>query len=45
MIVGTTWIALAPVSEFFGIAVYVHWRDHDPPHFHAVYADEEIDPV
>jgi len=30
------------VSEFFGIAVYVHWRDHDPPHFHAVYAGEEV---
>jgi len=29
------------ISEFFGIAIYVYWRDHGPPHFHAVYAGEE----
>ena len=27
------------VSEFFGISIYLHWRDHGPPHFHAVYGD------
>ena len=27
------------VSEFFGIAIYVYWRDHGPPHFHAVYGE------
>lgn len=30
------------VSEFFGIAVYVYYREHFPPHFHAVYGDDEI---
>jgi hypothetical protein len=30
------------VSEFFGIAIYVYWRDHGPPHFHAVYGDDEV---
>lgn len=29
------------VSEFFGISVYVHFREHQPPHFHALYGDEE----
>ncbi|MBI4422003.1 MAG: DUF4160 domain-containing protein [Gemmatimonadetes bacterium] len=29
------------ISEFFGIAIYVYWRDHPPPHFHAVYSGEE----
>lgn len=30
------------VSRFFGIVIYVFWRDHAPPHFHAKYGDEEI---
>ena len=29
------------ISEFFGIAIYIYWRDHGPAHFHAVYAEEE----
>jgi hypothetical protein len=29
------------VSEFFGIVIYVYWRDHGPPHFHAVYGGDE----
>ena len=32
---------LPKVSEFFGIAIYVYWRDHGPPHFHAVYGGDE----
>ncbi|MBI4502973.1 MAG: DUF4160 domain-containing protein [Gemmatimonadetes bacterium] len=31
----------ARVSEFLGIAIYVYWRDHSPPHFHAIYAGQE----
>ncbi len=27
------------ISEFYGIAVYLYYRDHAPPHFHAIYAD------
>jgi hypothetical protein len=22
------------ISEFFGIAIYMYYRDHAPPHFH-----------
>lgn len=29
------------LSEFYGIVVYMYWRDHAPPHFHAIYAGEE----
>jgi len=29
------------VSEFLGISIYVYWRDHAPPHFHAVYGDHQ----
>lgn len=29
------------VSEFFGIAIYMYYREHQPPHFHAIYGDEE----
>ena len=30
------------ISRFFGIVIYMYWKDHAPPHFHAKYADEEI---
>ena len=37
------------ISEFFGIAVYMYYKDHVPPHFHAIYAQYDaaigIDPV
>lgn len=29
------------VSEFFGIAIYMYYREHPPPHFHAVYGGSE----
>jgi hypothetical protein len=29
------------VSEFYGIVIYMYFRDHGPPHFHAVYAGQE----
>jgi hypothetical protein len=25
------------ISEFFGIAIYIYYDDHPPPHFHARY--------
>lgn len=28
-------------SDFFGVSIYVYWRDHGPSHFHAVYGDDE----
>ena len=29
------------ISRFFGIIIYMYWRDHVPPHFHAKYQDWE----
>ena len=29
------------LSEFYGIAIYMYWQDHAPPHFHAFYAGDE----
>lgn len=30
------------ISKFFGITIFMHWKDHSPPHFHARYGDDEI---
>jgi len=27
------------ISHFFGIMIFMHFRDHAPPHFHAQYGD------
>lgn len=29
------------ISEFYGILIRMFWNDHPPPHFHAVYAEDE----
>jgi hypothetical protein len=29
------------VSQFYGIAIYIYYQDHAPPHFHAIYGDDE----
>jgi hypothetical protein len=29
------------ISVFYGIAIYMYFRDHAPPHFHAQYAGDE----
>jgi len=29
------------ISRFFGIVIYMNWREHPPVHFHAVYAEHE----
>jgi Domain of unknown function (DUF4160) len=29
------------VSSFYGILIQMFWRDHAPPHFHALYAEHE----
>lgn len=29
------------LSRFFGIVVYMNWRDHNPPHIHAMYGEHE----
>ena len=30
------------ISEFYGISIYMYYRDHPPPHFHAIYGGSEI---
>ena len=30
------------VSEFYGIKIYMYWKDHMPPHFHAEYAGNSV---
>ena len=30
------------LSRFYGIVIRMFYGDHSPPHFHAVYQDEEI---
>lgn len=30
------------INRFFGIMIFMFWREHQPPHFHAKYGDEEI---
>jgi hypothetical protein len=29
------------IARFFGIVIYMNWREHPPVHFHAVYAEYE----
>jgi hypothetical protein len=30
------------LSRFYGIIVFMNFRDHEPPHFHARYGDMEV---
>lgn len=30
------------ISMFRGIKVYINWREHQPPHFHATYGGKEV---
>jgi|GEM_PF-557629 len=29
------------ISSFYGILIQMYWHDHAPPHFHALYAEDE----
>ncbi|HLY54841.1 MAG TPA: DUF4160 domain-containing protein [Stellaceae bacterium] len=29
------------ISTFYGILIQMYWREHGPPHFHALYAEYE----
>ena len=29
------------ISLFYGILIYMYYRDHAQPHFHAIYGDHE----
>ena len=30
------------ISRFLGIVIAMYYRDHAPPHFHAIYGDSEV---
>ena len=30
------------ISQLYGIAIYIFWREHAPAHFHARYGDDEV---
>jgi hypothetical protein len=29
------------ISEFHGIAIYMYYQDHEPPHFHAIHCSRQ----
>ncbi len=31
------------ISQFYGIVIYMYYRDHAPPHFHAIYGEHEAE--
>jgi hypothetical protein len=31
------------ICQFYGIALYMYYRDHAPPHFHAIYGEHEAE--
>lgn len=30
------------ISRFFGIVIKMYWDEHNPPHFHAFYGEEQV---
>lgn len=30
------------ICMFRGIKIYINWREHQPPHFHAKYGGDEV---
>lgn len=30
------------ISMFRGIKIFMNWKDHQPPHFHAAYGGQEV---
>lgn len=30
------------ISTFYGIVIQMFWKEHPPPHFHALYAEHEV---
>lgn len=33
--------AMPRISTFYGIFIYMYFSDHAPPHFHAIYGENE----
>lgn len=36
-------LAMPTISSFFGLVIQMFWREHAPPHFHALYAEYEAE--
>jgi hypothetical protein len=34
-------VEMPKISQFFGILIFMYFRDHAPPHFHAKYGEFE----
>ena len=32
---------MTEIARFFGIRILMYYDEHNPPHFHAIYADNE----
>ena len=30
------------LSRFYGLIIFMNYNDHDPPHFHARYQEQEV---
>ena len=30
------------ISRFYGIVIFMNYNDHNPPHFHARYQEQEV---
>ena len=30
------------ICRFYGIVIFMNYNDHDPPHFHARYQDQQV---
>jgi Domain of unknown function (DUF4160) len=30
------------ICVFYGVVIQMFWRDHNPPHFHALYGGDEV---
>jgi hypothetical protein len=33
---------LPTISTFYGLVIQMFWKDHAPPHFHALYGEHEV---
>ena len=34
--------AMPEICRYYGIIIYMNFNDHEPPHFHARYEDQEV---
>ncbi len=36
-------MTMSRIAYFFGISIYMYYREHMPPHFHAIYAEHDAE--